>query len=106
MTPKISFATVATINAAIVTFSKAIADQGIEVNTVLPGPVLTDRRSSFLKRRVELHSTTAEQGTRIIPVKSGKAEEVASLIGFLLSSDARWMTGSAILMDGGEIKSI
>lgn len=115
MTPKIGFAAVATVNAAILAFSKAMADQGIQdgiqVNTVLPGPVLTDRRYSYLKRWAELHSTTAEQTLELFPSKVGitrfgKAEEIASLIGFLLSSDAQWMTGSAIVMDGGEIKSI
>ena len=111
MTPKIGFAAVATVNAAIVAFSKAMADQGIQVNTVLPGAVLTDRRYSYLKRWAELHSTAPEQALDSFPSKAGisrfgKAEEIANLIGFLLSPDAQWMTGSAILMDGGEIKSI
>jgi 3-oxoacyl-[acyl-carrier protein] reductase len=115
MTTKIGFAAVATVNAAIVAFSKAMAHQaiqdGIQVNTVLPGAVLTDRRYSHLKRWAELHSTTPEQALELFPSKAGisrfgKAEEIASLIGFLLSADAQWMTGSAILMDGGEIKSI
>jgi 3-oxoacyl-[acyl-carrier protein] reductase len=115
ITPKIGFAAVATVNAAIVAFAKAMAEQGIQdgiqVNTVLPGPVLTDRRYSFLKRWAELHGTTAEEALESFPAKAGidrfgKPEEIAGLIAFLLSPEAQWLTGSAIVMDGGEIKSI
>jgi 3-oxoacyl-[acyl-carrier protein] reductase len=115
MTPRIGFAAVATVNAAIVALSKAMAEQGIQdgiqVNTVLPGPVLTDRRFSFLKRWAELHSTTTEEALEVFPSKAGinrfgKPEEIAGLIAFLLSPEAQWLRGSAIVMDGGEIKSI
>ena len=36
----------------------------------------------------------------------GTAEEIAELMAFLVSPGARWMTGSALRMDGGEVKSI
>ena len=36
----------------------------------------------------------------------GDPEEIAELIAFLVSPSARWMTGSALRMDGGEVKSI
>jgi 3-oxoacyl-[acyl-carrier protein] reductase len=36
----------------------------------------------------------------------GKPEEIAELIAFLVSPGARWMTGSTLRMDGGEVKSI
>jgi 3-oxoacyl-[acyl-carrier protein] reductase len=48
--PKSGFAAVATVNAAIVATAKAFADSGVmdgvQVNSVLPGPVMTDRRRS------------------------------------------------------------
>jgi len=104
MTPKVGFAAVATVNAAIVAFSKAMADQGIQdgiqVNTVLPGPVLTDRRYSYLKRWAE--SFPSKAGIS----RFGKPEEIAGLIGFLLSPDGQWLRGSAIVMDGGASPSI
>jgi 3-oxoacyl-[acyl-carrier protein] reductase len=114
VTPKIGFAAVATVNAAIVAFSKAMAQQGIEdgiqVNAILPGPVLTNRRYNYLKRWAELHSTTPEKALEIFPSEAGierfgKPEEIAGLIAFLLTPEANWMRGSAIIMDGGEIKS-
>jgi NAD(P)-dependent dehydrogenase (short-subunit alcohol dehydrogenase family) len=36
----------------------------------------------------------------------GRPEEIADLMAFLVSPAARWITGSAIRMDGGEVKSI
>ncbi len=52
-TPKASLAAVGTINAAIVALAKAFADRGIkdgiQVNSILPGSVMTDRRRSMLQ---------------------------------------------------------
>jgi 3-oxoacyl-[acyl-carrier protein] reductase len=52
--PKPGFAAVATINAAITALAEAFAEQGIkdgvQVNSVVPGPVMTGRRQSFLDR--------------------------------------------------------
>jgi NAD(P)-dependent dehydrogenase (short-subunit alcohol dehydrogenase family) len=36
----------------------------------------------------------------------GEPEEIAELMAFLVSPGARWMTGSSLRMDGGEVKSI
>ena len=36
----------------------------------------------------------------------GEPEEIAELMAFLVSRAARWMTGSALRIDGGEVKSI
>jgi len=54
ITPKAPFATVGTINTAIVALAKYFADQGtrdeMQVNSVLPGPVLTNRRRTYLEK--------------------------------------------------------
>jgi 3-oxoacyl-[acyl-carrier protein] reductase len=36
----------------------------------------------------------------------GKPEEIADLLGYLVSPAAKWMTGASLRMDGGEIKGI
>jgi NAD(P)-dependent dehydrogenase (short-subunit alcohol dehydrogenase family) len=36
----------------------------------------------------------------------GEPDELAELMAFLVSPAARWMTGTAVRMDGGEVKSI
>ncbi len=35
-----------------------------------------------------------------------KPEEIADLMGYLVSPAAKWMTGASVRMDGGEIKSV
>jgi 3-oxoacyl-[acyl-carrier protein] reductase len=113
--PKAPYAAVGTINAAIVALAKAFSDRGIAdgvpVNSVLPGPVMTDRRRSYLEHWAPLHGMTVEQATANFPQEAGIArygepEEIAELMAFLVSPGARWMTGSALRMDGGEVKSI
>ena len=113
--PKAPYAAVGTINAAIVALAKAFSDRGIadgvQVNSVLPGPVMTGRRRSYLQHWAPLHGMTVEQATEAFPKEAGigrygEPEEIAELMAFLVSPGARWMTGSALRMDGGEVKSV
>jgi 3-oxoacyl-[acyl-carrier protein] reductase len=113
--PKAPYAAVGTINAAIVAMAKAFSDRGIadsvQVNSVLPGPVMTGRRRSYLQHWTPLHHMTVEEATERFPKEAGIArygepEELAELMAFLVSPGAKWMTGSALCMDGGEVKSI
>lgn len=115
LTPRFGFAAVAAVNAAILAFSKAMAEQGIkdgiQVNTVLPGAVLTDRRYGYFKHWAIMNNTTPEEAMKIFPSKSGierfgQPEEIASLIAFVVSPEAQWMRGATLVMDGGEIKSV
>jgi 3-oxoacyl-[acyl-carrier protein] reductase len=113
--PKAPYAAVGTINAAIVALAKAFSDRGIadgvQVNSVLPGPVMTGRRRSYLQHWAPLHDMTVEEATARFPQEAGIArygepEDIAELMAFLVSPGARWMTGSTLRMDGGEVKSI
>ncbi|WP_338697642.1 SDR family oxidoreductase [Bradyrhizobium sp. 26S5] len=113
--PKAPYAAVGTINAAIVALAKAFSDrgvaEGVQVNSVLPGPVMTGRRRSYLQHWASLHNMTVEEATASFPKQAGIArygepEEIAELMAFLVSPGARWMTGATLRMDGGEVKSI
>jgi 3-oxoacyl-[acyl-carrier protein] reductase len=113
--PKAPYAAVGTINAAIVALAKAFSDRGIgdgvQVNSVLPGPVMTGRRRSYLEHWAPLHKMSVEEATEKFPVEAGISrygtpEEIAELMAFVVSPVARWMTGSTLRMDGGEVKSI
>ena len=113
--PKAGYAAVGTVNAAIVALSKAFADKGlqdgIQVNSVLPGPVMTGRRRSYLAQWAQAHGMSVEEAMLGFPKEAGIArygepEEIAALMAFLLSPAAKWMTGSALRMDGGEVKAV
>ncbi|MGA2552026.1 MAG: SDR family oxidoreductase [Burkholderiaceae bacterium] len=113
--PKAPYAAVGTINAAIVAMAKAFSDRGIadgiQVNSVLPGPVMTGRRRSYLKHWAPLHNMTVDEATVNFPKEAGigrygEPEEIAELMAFLVSPAARWMTGAMLRMDGGEVKSV
>jgi 3-oxoacyl-[acyl-carrier protein] reductase len=113
--PKPGFAAVATINAAICALAKAFAEQGIldgiQVNSILPGPVMSNRRIGFLEKWAKANNLTMEEAKMKFLEDAhirryGQPGEIAELIAFLVSPGAKWLTGTAIRMDGGEIKTI
>jgi 3-oxoacyl-[acyl-carrier protein] reductase len=113
--PKPGFAAVATINAAIIALAKAFAEQGIkdgvQVNSVIPGAVMTGRRRSFMEHWAPEHNLSVEEAIKQFPEKAGIArygtpEEIADLMAYLVSPAAKWMTGTSVRMDGGEIKGV
>ncbi|HTF62418.1 MAG TPA: SDR family oxidoreductase [Edaphobacter sp.] len=113
--PKPGFAAVAAINAAIIAIAKAFAEQGIkdgvQVNSVVPGAVMTGRRMSFFEKWAPAHNLTLEEAMKKFPEEAGisrfgKPEEIADLMAYIVSPAAKWMTGTSVRMDGGEIKGI
>ncbi len=113
--PKSSFGAVATVNAAIVAMAKAFADRGVrdgvQVNSVLPGPVMTNRRRTYMEKYAPAHGMTVEEALEKFPAevgitRYGNPEDIAELMAFVLSPAGRWIVGSALRMDGGEIKGV
>ncbi len=113
--PKPGFAAVAATNAAIIAMAKAFAEQGIkdgvQVNSIVPGAVMTGRRRSFLEKWAPAHNMSVEEATRKFPEEAGisrygEPEEIAALMAFMVSPEAKWMTGASVRMDGGEVKGI
>ena len=113
--PKPGFAGVAAINAAIIALAKAFAEQGIkdgvQVNSVVPGAVMTGRRESFFKKWAPAHNMAVEEAVKKFPeevgiARFGKPEEIADLMAFMVSPAAKWMTGASVRMDGGEVKGV
>jgi 3-oxoacyl-[acyl-carrier protein] reductase len=113
--PKSGFAAVATVNAAIVAMAKAFADRGISdgirVNSVLPGPVMTDRRRSYMEKYAASHGMTVVEALEKFPdqagiTRYGKPEDIAELMAFILSPAGEWLIGAALRMDGGEVKGL
>jgi 3-oxoacyl-[acyl-carrier protein] reductase len=113
--PKPGFAAVASVNAAIIALAKAFAEQGIkdgvQVNSVVPGAVMTGRRQSFFEKWAPAHNLTVEEAMQKFPEQAGiarfgKPEEIADLMAYMVSPAAKWLTGASVRMDGGEVKGI
>jgi 3-oxoacyl-[acyl-carrier protein] reductase len=113
--PTASAAAVGVINAAISALAKAFADRGgvdgIQVNSVLPGLVMTDRRVAMIKKAASVSGMTVDEAKQKLLaqaglVRYGQPEEIAELMAFLVSPTMRWMTGAALRIDGGEVKIV
>lgn len=114
-TPKAAFAAVGTINAAILALSKAFAEagvrDGIQVNTIVPGSIMTERRQTMLKAYAANKGLTLEQAIGSFAAEMGisrygQPEDIANAIAFLFAPESHWIMGSALCVDGGETKVI
>jgi NAD(P)-dependent dehydrogenase (short-subunit alcohol dehydrogenase family) len=94
--------------AALVQFTRQIAVRyardGIRCNTVVPGMIdtpLLEHRVSRQKGRADLATLRAEAATRVPLGRRGDAWDVAYAALFLASDEAKYVTGTEILVDGG-----
>jgi 3-oxoacyl-[acyl-carrier protein] reductase len=113
--PKAGAAAVGAINAAIEALAKAFAERGIEdgvqVNSVSPGAIMTGRRLAMLEKAAAGKNIGLEDAKRqfleqALIGRFGEVEEIAEAIAFVVSPRVRWMTGTVLRIDGGEVKSL
>ena len=102
------------IRPGVTGLAKDLADhlgpEQITVNTVLSGPVMTERlRTTTAARAAKAGIAEEEQWKRylaLLPLgRFGKPHDVAAMIVFLASEHAGWITGTVIQVDGGRIRS-
>ena len=72
---------------------------------------MSNRRINFLKKWViDNNVSMAEASTKFLATarieRYGEPEDIAEMIAFMVSPGAKWLIGTAIRMDGGEVKSI
>jgi 3-oxoacyl-[acyl-carrier protein] reductase len=100
---------------AIVGLSKTLAGElgkdGILVNTVCPGYTRTDRLEELALHRAVAGGTTPEQViaslAQGVPLgRVAEAEEFASVVAFLCSERASYLTGATIPIDGGATRGL
>jgi 3-oxoacyl-[acyl-carrier protein] reductase len=93
---------------------KAIAEigkaDGVQVNAINPGRVETERL--WRRFRATMESTGQDEAAvreeyrkEFDISRFGKVEDLGSFIAFLASPNGRWMHGTAINIDGGEVRS-
>jgi 3-oxoacyl-[acyl-carrier protein] reductase len=113
--PKSAGAAVGAINAAVEALAKAFAERGIEhgvqVNSVSPGAIMTGRRLAMLEKIAAAKKIRLEEAKQQFLKQAGISrfgtpEEIAGTMAFIVSPAARWMTGTVVRVDGGEVKSI
>lgn len=103
----------AALNAYSKTLANEVAKHGIRVNVVSPGLVETPLMLEFIENMAKSSSVTAEEAYKSVMEKlnvplgrMAEPEEVASLVGFLASPEAKYITGVNYSVDGGALPTI
>jgi 3-oxoacyl-[acyl-carrier protein] reductase len=100
---------------AQVAFMKALADlgkrDGVQVNMVHPGSVDTDRFRGRLEK-IRKHSgldeaAAIEQHRKELNItRFGRPEDIAGLVAFVVGPRGRWLHGTGVEMDGGQVEPL
>ena len=114
-TPGAEFAIGGSVNAAMLSLTKALADaglpHGIQVNAINPGPIRTARFAKRIAAIAAKHQIELDEAERMFIESErimhvGEPEQVAALVAFLISPAGRLLHGSLIDADSGATKSI
>jgi 3-oxoacyl-[acyl-carrier protein] reductase len=89
-------ATKGAVDTLVKHFASALGARGIRVNAVAPGVVQTDM-SNFTKTDAGRDYTLGMQALK----RLAEPDDIAGVVAFLASEDARWITGDTIHVDGG-----
>lgn len=103
------------VNAAVINITKVVADEvakdNILVNCIAPGITWTEHSRHIMETQAKLSGITLEQSIERVTDKIplgfiGEPKDIAELAAFLVSPRNRWITGTAISVDGGTNRSI
>lgn len=75
--------------------AQEIGDREITVNSIMPGPTIPGMFAG-------VDTETQKQAAKLSPFnRLGKPQDIADVVAFLVSEEARWITGQHILVNGG-----
>ncbi|TML86505.1 MAG: SDR family oxidoreductase [Actinobacteria bacterium] len=77
-----------------------LAEDGIRVNCIAPGPVDTPIHATYSD---DLEATHADLARRIPLQRMGNVDDLAAWVWFLVAPESRWTTGNVIHVDGGQV---
>ena len=114
-TPGAQFAIGGSVNAALLSLTKALADlglrDGVQVNAINPGTIRTDRYTGRLQALAKERGLDAETAEREFVknggiARIGEPEDIAALVAFIAGPEGRMLHGALIDMDAGATKTI
>ena len=84
------------------TLGAKLADDGVTLNTILPGRIATDRQTALYGSIEGAEEAAREE----VPARRlGRVEEIAAAAAFLCSAQAGYITAQALAVDGGLMKA-
>ncbi|HEY2842812.1 MAG TPA: SDR family oxidoreductase [Bryobacteraceae bacterium] len=114
-TPGAQFTIGGSVNAALLSLTKALADlglrDGVQVNAVNPGTIRTARYTARLhalakERGLDAESAEREYIRNAAVARIGEPEDIAALVAFIAGPEGRMLHGALIDMDAGATKTI
>ena len=99
----------------VVAFAKSLSEEvgrdGILVNNVCPGSLLSDRMLGNVKARaselnISLEDALAQRAQETAIGRIGEPKELANVVAFLASAKSSYVTGTTIRVDGGLVRSV
>ncbi len=114
-TPGPEFTIGGSVNAALLSLTKALADRGVKdqvrVNVICPGNVRTDRLAARIKDKAAKMGVDENAAVEAIVaeaniIRMGEPDDIAGMVAYVASARARYLHGAMIDMDGGQTKTL